>query len=103
MSQDKLLVVSALVASIILLMQLSNRLYPIIAVVITGIETLMLFNILHLSFSLAGLGLFLILGVGLAIVGVLIYMKVGGKTTVSCATIVALVGILQALHALRIA
>ncbi len=98
-----ILAIAALVASIILLMQLSQRLYPIIAVAASGIEVLLALHILNLSLSLpGGIGLGLILGAALAIAGVLMYMKVGGKTAVACATIVGFVGIIQVLTALHI-
>jgi hypothetical protein len=92
------MVVAALAASLLLLFQLKKRLFPIVAVVASGMEILLALHIV--TFGVRGLNLWLLLGATLVVAGTLIWMKAGGKVHVTAATIVTLVGTLQVFSAL---
>jgi hypothetical protein len=100
MSTSYLLSLTALIASIMLLLQNADRVLALVALALSGVEVLLAFGIVHLS--VRGLPLGLILGAALAVVGVLIYTRVHGKGAVSAATLVAFVGIVQVLAALHL-
>ena len=94
-----MLALAALVCAVLLVIQLKVRLWPVVAAVVSGLEVLLAFGIIHLS--VAGFPLGTILGIALAVAGVLVWLKVQGKTHVSAATIIAIVGALQTLTAMR--
>lgn len=100
LSQSVFLSIVAVVASVILLLQFQNKLLPIIALVASGLEALIGFGVVHLSFR--DVPLWLILGGALAVVSVLMFLKVSGKTAVAAATCGTLVGALQVLVELRV-
>jgi hypothetical protein len=89
--------VAALACAILLVVQLKFRMWPAVAAVVSGLELLLAFGIIH--FSVAGFPLGTILGVALAVAGVLVWLKVQGKMHVSAATVIALVGTFQTLTA----
>lgn len=91
------LVVAALAASILVLVVQNGGIYPIVAVAVSGIEALLSFGIVHVSIS----HLWLILGIALAVVGVMIYLRSSAKPAVAAATVIALVGALQVWQGLR--
>jgi hypothetical protein len=98
MNTAAVLVVAALAASIVLVMQIRARLFPVIALAASGIEGLLVFRVLR--FSLGSINLMLVLGAALVVAGVAIWMKTSGKTPVTAATTVAIVGAVQVLGAL---
>jgi len=89
----------AVACSILLLLQHRARLFPVIALVASGLELLMSLGILHLS--LGSIPLLLILGATLIVGGAGVYVKASGKLVISAATIVALIGLLQVASALH--
>src|SRR5687767_11987112 len=95
MSQATILAVVALAASVLLVLQLPRKLYPVIALVVSAIEVLMALGYVRLS--VAGVPLPLVLGCALAISGVLIWLQCSAKAHVSAATLVAGVGLMQVL------
>src|SRR5512138_615565 len=92
------LALSALVASAALLLAHTSRTLAAIALVASGIEVAMALGLLHLSVAHLPLGI--VLGLALAVPGVLAWMRSGAKTAVSAAVIVAFVGALQVASAL---
>ena len=90
----------ALACSVVLLLQHKARLFPVIALIASGVELLMALGILHLS--LGSIPLVLILGAALAVAGVAVYIKASAKPVVSSATIVTLVGALQVASGLHL-
>ncbi len=92
------LAVAALVGTLALLLSGQSRVLATIALVAAGLEVAMAFGVLRLH--LAGVPLGLVLGLALAIPGLLAWLRVSAKTAISAAAIVALVGVLQVLHAL---
>jgi len=100
MSTSYLLSLTALIASVILLLQNAHRVLALVALAVSGVEVLMAFGIVHLG--VRGIPLGLVLAAALAVVGVLIHLRVHGKGAVSAATLVAFVGIAQVLSALHL-
>ncbi len=90
----------AAASSIVLLLQHRARLFPVIALVASGLELLMAFGFLH--FSLGSISTLLVLGAALIVGGVGVYLKASGKPVVSAATVVTLIGALQVASALHL-
>jgi hypothetical protein len=94
------LALAALAGSVVLLLQTKRkRLVPIIAVAVSGFEVLMAFG---LRVSLGNFPTAAVLGGALCVVGVMLWLKVSGRTPVTAATVVAFVGALQLLAGLRV-
>lgn len=92
------LAVAALVAAVSLFFSAQSRALATIALLAAGLEVAMAFGKLHLS--VAGVPLGLVLGLALAVPGVLAWLKASAKTAISAAVIVALAGVLQVLSAI---
>ncbi len=92
------LAVAALVAAVSLFLSAQSRAISTIALVAAGLEVAMAFGVLRLS--VAGVPLGLVLGLGLAVPGVLAWLRASAKTAVSAAAIVSLAGVLQVLSAI---
>jgi hypothetical protein len=90
----------ALVCSLVLLFQHRARLFPVIALVTSGLELLMAMGIVHVN--LGGVPLVLVFGAALAVAGIAIYIKASAKHVVSAATVLTLVGLLQVAGALHL-
>ena len=87
------LAIAALVASVLLLMQLKQRLFPGIAVAVSSVEVLLALHVIH--FGVHGVNLALVLGAALAIAGAVVWARMGGKSHTTAATVVTLVGAIQ--------
>src|SRR5262245_32216417 len=98
MNLQNLLILLAVGASIVLLMQVKARLFPVIALGASGLEALLAFRVV--KFSAGGVNLFLVLGGALIVAGLAVWMKTNGKVPVTAATAVALVGAVQVVSAL---
>jgi hypothetical protein len=94
------LVVSALIASILLVLNGGERLVPLIALVAAAIEALIVFRLIHLSSSRIRIDV--ILPAVLAVTGAIAWSRAASRSAVTAATIIALAGLIQALSALRI-
>ncbi|MDC0667887.1 hypothetical protein [Nannocystis radixulma] len=97
MNVATVLVLAALSASILLFLRTRPRLLPILALVGSGVQALMLFKVVSLGGT--GLPLALLLGGLLAASGVLLYLRVSSKPLIAAATVVAMVGAIQVLSA----
>ena len=93
------LIVVAFASSILLLLQ-SERTVSLVAVFASGIETLLAFGLM--SLSLARFRVDVVLPALLAIAGVVAWARSSTKHVITAATLVACVGTLQLLEALRI-
>jgi hypothetical protein len=93
-------VVAALVASVVLIFHRDDRLFPVLALVASGLEALQVFNVISLSSGKFRIDL--ILAGLLLIAGVVCWAKEDGKVTVTAATVATLVGALQVLAAVNI-
>ena len=100
MTIDKLMVLVALAASLVLVTQASARLFPIVALAASGLEALLLFRIV--SFSVGGVNMLLILAVALVVGGGVSWVQTDSKTPVTAATAVALIGAIQLAAALHL-
>ena len=99
MSLHLVLAVAALAASVVLLLSSQSRTFAVIAALASGLEVTMALGLLHLS--VAGVPLTIVLGLALAVPGVLAWLRASAKTTVSAAAIVAFVGVVQVLTSLN--
>jgi hypothetical protein len=94
------MVVTALAASIVLVLDRGDRLFPVIALVAAGVEALIVFDMIQLS---AGkLRIDILMPAALALAGCICWSKSSSKSTVTASTLVALVGIIQLLAAIRL-
>jgi hypothetical protein len=100
MSHSGALALVALVASTVLLVQLRGGAWPIVAAVVSGVETLLAFGVVRINFH--HLPLALIFGGVLALIGIVLYVKVANKHSVAAATVLVLVGAIQLLHSLHV-
>jgi len=100
MTIDKLMVLVALAASVVLVTQASARLFPIIAAVAAAVETLLVFRVI--SFSVHGVNVFLVLAIALVIGGGVSWVQTESKTPVTAATAVTLIGAIQLAAALHL-
>ncbi len=98
MSFHLALAVAALAASIWLLVSSHARTLAMIAIVASGLEVAMALGLLRLS--VAGVPLRIVLGLALAIPGLLAWLRASAKSAVSAAALVAFVGVLQVLSSL---
>jgi uncharacterized protein YybS (DUF2232 family) len=98
MSLHVALAVVALAASAALLFSKQSRTLAGVALVASALEVAMAFRVVRLD--LAGVPLGLVLGLALAIPGVLAWLRASAKTAISAAAVVALVGALQVFSAL---
>ncbi len=98
MSLHLALAASALVASIVLVLSQASRVLAIVALVASGVEVAMALGMLHLSVAHLHLGI--VLGLALAIPGVLAWLRSSAKSATSAAVIVTFVGALQIATAL---
>ena len=93
------LILSTFLASIVLLLQNSERIFPTVAVVASGIQALMMFGILTLT--LAKFRVDVILPALLVVAGVICWGKFSTKAGITAATVVAFSGAMQLLLVLR--
>lgn len=93
MNVSTALVLAALVAAALAVAFSSQRLVPVIAFAAAGIEAVLRFGLVRIDAR--GLPLALVLAGTLAITGAIVWSRANGKSTVTAAAIVALVGIVQ--------
>ncbi|HEX8106851.1 MAG TPA: hypothetical protein VF516_03940 [Kofleriaceae bacterium] len=90
------LVVCALIASVLLVLHGGQRLCALIALVACALEALSAFGVLHLSSPKVRIDI--ILSAVLVVTGAICWMRSAGKTAITAATVVALVGLIQLLQ-----
>ena len=86
-------VLVALVASVILVLQVPAKLFPALAVLAAAIEALLEFHII--SFSVRGVNLGFVLAVILVVCAGIVWARNGQKATITAATALAFVGATQ--------
>src|SRR4026209_2024695 len=94
------LVITALVASAYLLTHKGDRLYPGIAVVVAGIQALIVFKIM--SISVTKFRIDVALAGALTVAGALCWHRSSTKGAIAASTAVTLIGLLELLSALKI-
>ena len=94
------LIVCALVGSIFVVLQQSERLFPMIALIVTVIEALMAFNVMQMS--LAKYRIDVILPALLVLAAAICWSRASAKTATTAATVVLFSGLIQLLSALNV-
>jgi hypothetical protein len=94
------LVVCALIASVILVLNGGARLVPLLALVACAIETLIVFHLVQLSSPRIRIDI--ILAAMLLVTGSIAWARSSGKSAVTAATVIALVGLIQLLFGLHV-
>ena len=98
MTVGTLLVLSAVLGSVVLVAQSTARLFPLVALVASGVEALLAFKVIHISVS--GINLLFILALALVVGGGASWMNATAKHAVTAATVVTVVGAVQVLGSL---
>lgn len=93
MSLYTALALSAFGFSVVLLLASSSRALPAIALVASGLQSLMALG--YVRVGVAGVPLALAIGLALAIPGLLAWFRATGKAAIAAASIVAFIGVLQ--------
>jgi hypothetical protein len=93
------LAVAALAASAVLVFSAVARPLAALALVASGLEVAMAFGMLRLH--VAGLPVALVLGLALAVPGLVAWLRASSKPAISAAAVVALVGVLQVFASLN--
>ena len=94
------LLIAVFASSVYLLLNKSDRMFPMLATIASGIELLLSLGLM--SLSLAKFRVDVILPAILVVSGVVCWGKESTKGTITASTIVALIGAIQLLLALRI-
>src|SRR4051812_18135984 len=92
------LILAALAGSVILVLERGDRLFPVVAVLATGLEALLAFGIM--SLSLAKFRIDVILPAAIVIAGGICWARSTTKPNIAAATVVLMVGLMQLLGAL---
>jgi hypothetical protein len=95
-----ILVIATLLSSIYLLLQKSDRMFPTVAVIASGVQALLAFGLM--SLTLAKFRVDVILPALLTLAGAICWGKSSSKGATTAATIVTLVGAMELLLALRL-
>ena len=99
MSIQTALILVALASSLVLVMQKSERLFPMIALVAAGMEALLAFGLV--SLSVASFRIDVILPALLVIAGIVCWSRSTAKGTTTASTLISLIGLMQLLTSLR--
>ena len=94
------LIVCALIASVILVLQGGERLVPLIALVACAIEALIVFHVIQLSS--AKLRIDVILPAVLVVTGGISWSRAASKSAITASTVITLVGLIRLLHSLHV-
>jgi hypothetical protein len=94
------LVVCALIACVILVLQGGERLIPVIALVACALEALIAFHVIQLSSAKVRVDA--ILPAVLAVTGGIAWARSTAKSAITAATVIALVGVIQLLLAIGV-
>lgn len=99
-NMSNLMILGALAASLLLVFRSGERIPAFIALAAAALEALIAFGLVTIR-SAPSLGL--ILAAALTLAGGWAWMRASSKPTVTAATVVALVGVIQLLVALKVA
>jgi hypothetical protein len=95
MHLNNLPILVALAASVLLVLKVPARLFPVIALVASAIETLRAFGIV--SFKVPAIGAAVLFGAAMVVGGAGSWIKSSNKVAVTAAVVVALVGLMRVL------
>jgi hypothetical protein len=99
-AMTKVLVLLALAGSIAALLQHRERIFPALAVLASGLETLIVFGLLQMKIK--ALPLTLVLAGLLLVAGVIVWWRSSAKWATTGATVASTVGLVQVLGALKV-
>jgi hypothetical protein len=99
-STQTALVLAAVGGSVVALVQHRERLFPVLALVASGLAALMLLGVVNLSVK--GFPIMAILGGLMLVTGGVIWARGAGKWVITGATVIALVGLLEILRFLNV-
>jgi hypothetical protein len=99
-SYAEALIVTALCASLLLALGRAERLFSIVALVVSGIEALIVFDVV--TFKVRPFRLDIVFPAALVVAGAICWSRLSTKGQVTAATIVTLVGSIQLLTALHV-
>jgi hypothetical protein len=94
------LIITTFASSVYLMLNKSDRMWPTLAVIASGIELLLAMGLM--SLSLAKFRIDVILPAILVVAGVICWGKESTKGTITAATVITLIAAIQLLGALRI-
>lgn len=94
------LVITTLCASVYLLMNKSDRMFPTLAVIASGVQTLIVFGLM--SLSVAKYRIDVILPAILVVAGIVCWMRVTTKGTITASTLITLIAAIELLGVLHI-
>ena len=94
------LVITTFCAALYLLLNKSDRMFPTLAVIASGVQLLMLFGLM--SLTLAKYRIDVILPVLLLVAGIVCWFRVSTKGTTTASTLITLIATMELLGALRI-
>jgi hypothetical protein len=95
-----IMVVTTFCAAVYLLTSTSDRMFPTLAVIASGLQLLLLFGLM--SLTLAKFRIDVILPAILLVAGVVCWMKLSSKGTTTASTLVILIAAVELLGALRL-
>jgi hypothetical protein len=98
MTVGTILILAAFAGSLMLLLRARARLWPAVATAASGLQAAFALGLVH--FAIAGVPLPLVLAATLTGAGVMLWIGASGKTPITAATVVALVGAIQLMTAL---
>jgi hypothetical protein len=98
-NMPNLMILGALVASFVLVFRSGERIPAFIALAAAALEALIAFRLVTIK-GPPSLGL--VLAAALTVAGVWSWMRASSKVTVTAATVVALIGVIQLLVALKV-
>src|SRR5262245_60304136 len=99
-NMSTVMIVAAFAAAVFLLLNRTDRLFPMIAVIAAGIELLLALGIMSLSLSKYRIDV--ILPALLVVSGIIIWSRSSEKGSITAATTLSVIGAMQLLLALRI-
>ena len=93
------LIVTALIASVVLVLEPGGRLFPLLALLACGIEALVVFEVMSLSSNKFRIDV--ILPALMTVAGGVCWARSTSKSAATSATLVTAIGAIQLLYALR--
>ena len=94
------LVVAAFISAVIMVLNTGDKLFPLVALVATGIEMLITFRLI--SLSIASFKIETILAATMLVSGAICWSRASTKSSITAGTIIPLVGAVQLLWALNV-
>ena len=88
----------AVACSVLMFLQFKKRLFPVVALVASGLDLLMALGVFHFS---VGIPLGVVLGGAMVVAAVAVHMKTSSKTLVTATSVLGLIGAIELLLGLH--